>query len=83
MSYGSNKRSDKQKQFANFDSSIIKAARHVHRLYTDSYPDLPTPNGVVINRGNLTGKLIYSYPVLLPTESFVPIEVITNSNDYY
>ncbi len=82
MSYTSTKRSERQKQLINIDSLVLKTARQVYRLYVESYPDLPTPYGVAINRGSMTGKLIYSHPILLPTESFVPIEII-ESPDYH
>jgi hypothetical protein len=81
VSYTSTKRSERQKQLINIDPSVLKTARQVYRLYVESYPDLPTPYGVAINRGSMTGKLIYSHPILLPTESFVPIEII-ESPDY-
>jgi hypothetical protein len=82
VSYTSTKRSERQKQLINIDSLVLKTARQVYRLYVESYPDLPTPYGVAINRGSMTGKLIYSHPILLPTESFVPIEII-ESPDYH
>jgi hypothetical protein len=82
VSYTTTKRSDRQKQPINIDPLVLKTARQVYRLYTESYPDLPTPYGVAINRGTMTGKLIYSHPILLPTESFVPIEVI-ESGEYH
>ncbi len=82
MSYTTTKRTDRQKQLINLDPLILKAARQVYRLYVESYPDLAIPYGIAINRGTMTGKLIYSHPILLPTESFVPIEVI-EAGDYH
>lgn len=82
MSYTSTKRSERQKQLINIDPLVLKTARQVYRLYVESYPDLPTPYGVAINRGSMTGKLIYSHPILLPTESFVPIEIIESPDHH-
>jgi hypothetical protein len=82
VAYTTSKRSERQKQLITVDPLVLKTAKQVYRLYVESYPDLPTPYGVAINRGTMTGKLIYSHPVLLPTESFVPIEVI-ESGDHY
>ncbi|AFY72870.1 hypothetical protein Syn7502_00736 [Synechococcus sp. PCC 7502] len=79
MSYTTSKRSERQKQITNIDSLVLKIARQVYRLYQESYPELPTPYGIAVNRGTMTGKLIYSHPILLPTEIFVPIEIIESS----
>ena len=65
------------------DPIIIRAAKQIYRYYTDSYAtQLPRPMGVAINRMDMTGKLIYSQLILLPQESFVPIELIELS-DYH
>jgi len=82
VAYTTTKRSERQKQLITVDPLVLKTARQVYRLYVESYPDLATPYGVAINRGTMTGKLIYSHPVLLPTESFVPIEVIESGEHY-
>ena len=65
------------------DPIIIRAAKQIYRYYADSYAaQLPRPMGVAINRMDMTGKLIYSQLILLPQESFVPIELIELS-DYH
>jgi hypothetical protein len=38
--------------------------------------------GIAINRIDMTGKLIYSQLILLPQESFVPMDLIELS-DYH
>ncbi|MDX2254225.1 MAG: hypothetical protein NW214_01780 [Pseudanabaenaceae cyanobacterium bins.39] len=66
-----------------FDPMIVRAAKQIYRYYADSYASqLPRPMGVVINRQDMNGKLIYSQLILLPQESFVPIEIIETS-DYH
>jgi hypothetical protein len=65
------------------DPMILRAAKQVYRYYADSYAaQLPRPMGVVINRQDMGGKLIYSQLLLLPQESFVPIDLIEGS-DYH
>ena len=65
------------------DPIIIRAAKQIYRYYTDSYAaQLPRPMGIAINRVDMTGKLIYSQLILLPQESFVPMELIELS-DYH
>jgi hypothetical protein len=59
------------------DPMIVRAAKQIYRYYADSYAaQLPRPMGIAINRIDMTGKLIYSQLILLPQESFVPIELI-------
>jgi len=59
------------------DPSLIKAARQIYRLYYEVHPKVvQRPLGVVINRVNYRGKLIFSKPILLPQESFVPLNQI-------
>ena len=59
------------------DPMIIRAAKQIYRYYADSYASqLPRPMGIAINRIDMSGKLIYSQLILLPQESFVPIELI-------
>jgi len=59
------------------DPMVIRAAKQIYRYYADSYAaQLPRPMGVAINRIDMTGKLIYSQLILLPQESFVPMELI-------
>lgn len=82
MSYS--KRSDRQKQLISYDPGVLKVARQVYRLYQDSYPHLPTPKGIAVNNKDMTGKLIYTTPVLLPDETFVPLDItVIEPNDYY
>lgn len=65
------------------DPMIIRAAKQIYRYYADSYAaQLPRPMGIAINRIYMTGKLIYSQLILLPQESFVPMELIELS-DYH
>ncbi len=65
------------------DPMIIRAAKQIYRYYADSYAaQLPRPMGIAINRIDMTGKLIYSQLILLPQESFVPMELIELS-DYH
>jgi hypothetical protein len=65
------------------DPMILRAAKQIYRYYVDSYAaQMPKPMGVVINRQNMSGKLIYSQLLLLPQESFVPIDIIEMS-DYH
>jgi hypothetical protein len=62
------------------DPMIIRAAKQIYRYYADSYAaQLPR---IAINRIDMTGKLIYSQLILLPQESFVPMELIELS-DYH
>ncbi|MCS6959534.1 MAG: hypothetical protein RMK91_05735 [Pseudanabaenaceae cyanobacterium SKYGB_i_bin29] len=59
------------------DTSILHAAKQAYRSYMDAYDDqLPRPLGIAVNRYDLTGKLVFRKPILLPQESFVPIEVV-------
>lgn len=59
------------------DPSIIRAARQIFRQYVDCYANqLPRPLGIAINRKNMSGKLIHTHLVLLPQETFVPLEII-------
>ena len=65
------------------DPMIIRAAKQIYRYYAYSYAaQLPRPMGIAINRIDMTGKLIYSQLILLPQESFVPMELIELS-DYH
>ena len=59
------------------DPMIVRAAKQIYRYYADSYAaQLPRPMGIAINRLDMSGKLIYSQLILLPQESFVPMELI-------
>jgi len=60
------------------DPDILKAARNIYRIYYEVHPNLSQrPLGVVINRNNYRGKLIFSDKIaLLPTECFVPFNEI-------
>jgi len=62
------------------DPIILRSAKQIYRYYADFYAaQLPRPLGVAINRVDMTGKLIYSQLILLPQESFVPMELIEMS----
>jgi len=59
------------------DPMVIRAAKQIYRYYADSYAaQLPRPMGIAINRIDMTGKLIYSQLILVPQESFVPMDLI-------
>ena len=60
------------------DLDILKTARNIYRIYYEVHPNISQrPLGVVINRNNHRGKLIFSHkPVLLPAECFVPFNQI-------
>lgn len=60
------------------DPDILKAARNIYRIYYEVHPNVSQrPLGVVINRNNYRGKLIFAQKIiLLPTESFVPFNEI-------
>lgn len=63
------------------DPAILRAARQVYRQYVDSYSSqLPRPLGIAVNRRDMSGKLIYTQLILLPQETFVPIELIEASD---
>lgn len=71
---------DRQEASLNIDPIVLRAAKQVYRFYVDSYAlQLPRPLGVAINRLDMNGKLVYSHLILLPQESFVPIEAIEAS----
>lgn len=73
---------DRQESGIKVDPLILRAAKQVYRYYTDSYADqLPRPLGVAVNRMDMSGKLVYAQLILLPKESFVPIELI--ESDYH
>ena len=62
------------------DPMILRSARQIYRYYADFYAaQLPRPMGIAVNRIDMTGKLIYSQLILLPQESFVPMELIEMS----
>ncbi|MEE3717342.1 hypothetical protein V2H45_11330 [Tumidithrix elongata RA019] len=64
----------------NVDPVILRAAKQVYRFYVDSYAtQLPRPLGVAVNRTDMSGKLVYTQLILLPQESFVPIELVESS----
>ncbi|WP_322744745.1 hypothetical protein [[Phormidium] sp. LEGE 05292] len=60
------------------DPGILKAARNIYRIYYEVHPNIShRPLGVVINRNNYRGKLIFAQKiVLLPAECFVPFNEI-------
>jgi hypothetical protein len=60
------------------DPSLLQSARQIYRTYFEVHPDeVQRPLGVVIDRFNHRGKLIFNgRPVLLPTECFIPIHQI-------
>lgn len=87
MSYATQRLEHQERQLESVakkvDPMIVRAAKQIYRYYADSYAaQLPRPLGIAINRLDMTGKLIYSQLILLPQESFVPIELIELS-DYH
>lgn len=60
------------------DPGILKAARNIYSIYYEVHPNVSQrPLGVVINRNNHRGKLIFSNkPILLPEECFVAFNEI-------
>ncbi len=61
-----------------YDPALLKSARHIYRAYYEVHPDdMQRPLGVAISRKTRRGKLIFSGPpVLLPSESFIPLSQI-------
>lgn len=56
------------------DPAILQSARHIYRTYYEVHPDeVQRPIGVAIDRVTLRGKLLFSKPILLPQECFVPL----------
>lgn len=59
------------------ETTVLHAAKQTYRSYMDAYDEqIPRPLGIAVNRNDLTGKLVFRRPILLPQESFVPIEVL-------
>jgi hypothetical protein len=59
------------------DPMVVRSAKQIYRYHADSYASqMPRPKGVAINRVDMSGKLIFSQLILLPQESFVPMELI-------
>ncbi|MFQ3585474.1 MAG: hypothetical protein SNJ85_11210 [Cyanobacteriota bacterium] len=59
------------------DSALVQAARQIYQFHLQYRPDVleQPPRGVVIHRRTLRGDLIFSdFPVLLPQETFIPIQ---------
>ncbi len=60
------------------DPALLRAARQIHRTYSEAHPNrVQRPHGVAINRFTYRGKLIFSAkPILLPEECFIPFAQI-------
>ncbi len=61
------------------DSSVLQAARQIYESHVQlrSNVSIQSPRGVVIHPHTLRGDLIFSeYPILLPHEMFIPIDVL-------
>ncbi len=61
------------------NSSLLQAARQIYESHVQLRPDVAfqSPRGVVIHPQTLRGDLIFSeYPILLPQELFIPIDVL-------
>lgn len=53
---------------------VLQAGRKVLFQYQLNWPGGPEPSGVVLNPPNLTGRVVFGIPVLLPEEQFVAID---------
>jgi len=74
---------NRQEVEAKVDPVVIRAAKQVYRFYVDTYASqLPRPMGIAVNRDDMSGKLVYSQLILLPKETFVPIELIEATDHY-
>lgn len=61
------------------DTNLLHAAQQIYRSHIQLRPDVgeQSPRGVVIHRRTLRGDLIFSeYPILLPHELFIPVDVL-------
>lgn len=63
------------------DTAILQAAKQIYQSHVQLRPDMvESPRGVVIHPRTLRGDLIYSeYPILLPYELFIPLEMLEQS----
>lgn len=61
-----------------FDPALIKAARHIYRIFYEVHPEVAQrPIGVAIGRVSHRGKLVFGdKPILLPQECFIPFSQI-------
>lgn len=85
MSYSSQRIEypNRQEIEAKVDPVVIRAAKQVYRFYVDTYASqLPRPMGIAVNRDDMSGKLVYAQLLLLPKETFVPIELIEATDHY-
>ncbi len=66
---------DRAKIPISLDPILLRAARKTYQTYSQLHSKLPKiPLGVVINRYNYRGHLIFrKKPILLPGESFIPL----------
>jgi hypothetical protein len=75
--------SDRHEVGVKVDPVVLRAAKQIYRYYVDAYAtQLPRPLGIAVNRDQMSGKLVYTQLILLPKETFVPIELI-ESGDHY
>jgi hypothetical protein len=59
------------------DPNMLRIAKQSYRDFVDMYSHrLPRPMGIVVNKNDGRGKMIYSQLILLPSEVFIPIELI-------
>lgn len=64
------------------DTSVLQAAQQIFETHLQlrSEMAMQLPTGVVIHRYTMRGDLIFSeYPVLLPHELFVPMDLLQPS----
>ncbi len=65
------------------EPSVLKAAKQIYRDYLDTHAShLTRPLGAAVNRSDLSGKLVYKDAILLPQESFVPIEMLESAEHH-
>ncbi len=57
------------------DPAVMRAARHIYRIYTEIHPNPKnTPIGVAIDRETHRGQVCSgTKPILLPGECFIPL----------
>ena len=58
---------------------LFATARHVLFRHMESCPEGPDPIGVVLaeaGREDARGRVVFSVPILLPEEQFIPLELL-------
>ncbi len=81
MSSTSETQSSRDQIPISLDPILLRVARKTYQTYCQLHSKLPKiPIGVVINRYNYRGYLIFrkKKPILLPGESFIPLNLLEN-----